>query len=110
MARTKAEVAEFRARVTSPADPAVVAGLAARYRNADLGPVTVSKAGGTLHFDFTAWGSDMGSHRNTDGSISLISISPGIAGLDMVVGNANGQRTLTLRDSQHEYVFTEVTP
>ncbi|MEI6419036.1 MAG: serine hydrolase domain-containing protein [Sphingomonadales bacterium] len=110
VARTKAEAAEFRARVTSPADPAVVAGLAARYRNADLGPVTVSKAGGTLHFDFTAWGSDMGSHRNTDGTISLISISPGIAGLDMVVGSANGQRTLTLRDSQHEYVFTEVTP
>ena len=32
---------------------------------------------------------------------------PGISGIELVVGEANGKRTLTVRDAQHEYVFTE---
>jgi hypothetical protein len=30
-----------------------------------------------------------------------------MSGLELVVGAAGGKRTLVLRDSQHEYVFTE---
>jgi hypothetical protein len=32
---------------------------------------------------------------------------PGLAGLELVAGNANGKRTLVLRDAQHEYTFFE---
>ena len=110
VARTKAEVAEMRSRVTLPPDPAAVAALASRYHNPELGPLTVNRDGGRLHFRFNAWGSDMGSHRNTDGTTSFISASPGIIGVEAVVGTKDGKPTLIVRDSQHEYVFNAVTP
>jgi hypothetical protein len=46
--------------------------------------------------------------KNPDGSISLVSAGPGLVGVEALVGNNNGVRTLTIRDSQHEYVYTEV--
>ncbi|WP_165768643.1 hypothetical protein [Sandarakinorhabdus cyanobacteriorum] len=52
----------------------------------------------------------MGTHRNTDGSLSFVTAAPGLTGVDLVVGSTAGKRSLIVRDSQHEYVFTEVTP
>jgi CubicO group peptidase (beta-lactamase class C family) len=108
--RNKAEVAEFRRRLTVPADPTAVAGLAGKYRNADLGPLTVNRAGAKVNFAFTAWDTEVLTHRNTDATTSFLSVTPGIQGLEFVVGSGGGKRTLTVRDSQHEYVFTEVAP
>ena len=34
-------------------------------------------------------------------------IAPGIRGLELVVGAADGKRTLVIRDAQHAYTFTE---
>ena len=108
--RTKAETAEFRSRLTQPADPTAVAGLASAYRNAELGPLTVTRNGDKVSFRFTAWGSEMLTHRNTDATTSFLTVTPGLQGVEFVVGSNNGKRTLITRDSQHEYVFTEVTP
>jgi hypothetical protein len=93
-----------------PADPAAVAALAGRYTNADLGPIIVSRSGSRVDFAFTAWGSEMLTHRNTDNTISFITATPGLTGIEFVAGTAAGKKTLTIRDSQHEYVFTEVAP
>ena len=46
--------------------------------------------------------SEMASRKNPDGTISFITIVPGFIGLEFVVG----ENTLTLRDAQHEYVYT----
>jgi hypothetical protein len=108
--RNKAELAEFRRRLTVPADPAARSGLAARYRNADLGRLTVNQAGDNVNFAFTAWSSDVLTHRNTDDTTSFLTVTPGIQGLEFVVGSSGGKRTLTTRDSQHEYVFVEEAP
>jgi hypothetical protein len=35
-------------------------------------------------------------------------VSPGSIDVDALVGNENGTRTLTIRDSQHEYIYREV--
>jgi hypothetical protein len=35
----------------------------------------------------------------------VVSIAPGFGGLEFVLGEAGGQRTLTLRDAQHTYVL-----
>jgi hypothetical protein len=43
----------------------------------------------------------MASRKNPDGTISFLTIVPGFSGLEFVVGD----KTLTLRDAQHEYVF-----
>ena len=46
--------------------------------------------------------------RNADGSISLVSAGPGAISMEALVGNLGEARTLTIRDSQHEYIYTEV--
>ncbi len=51
----------------------------------------------------------LATRKNPDGSISLVSIAPGNIGFDGLIGtDAAGNRTLTVRDSQHAYVYTEV--
>ena len=45
--------------------------------------------------------------HDADGAVSLVTISPGVEWVELVVGNAEGKRTLTLHDYQHEYVFVE---
>jgi CubicO group peptidase (beta-lactamase class C family) len=101
------ELAAERKLFTLPADTALAATLAARYTNAAVGPVAVARDGGRLRFDFGEWQSEVASRRNPDGTQSLITVVPGFNGLEFVVGMADGRRTLTLRDAQHEYVLTE---
>ena len=52
-------------------------------------------------FDFGEWSSEVASRKNPDGTISFVTIVPGFSGLEFVAGD----RTLTLRDAQHEYVL-----
>ena len=80
--------------------------LAAVSPSATLGDLTVVKTGATTVFDFGEWKSEVASRKNPDGSVSFITIAPGITGLELVVGTGD-KRTLVLRDAQHEYTFTE---
>jgi hypothetical protein len=61
-------------------------------------------------FDFGPWHSAVAWRRNDDGTTSFISIDPTVDGFNFVVGAKDGKRTLTVRDSQHEYVFVEAAP
>ena len=49
----------------------------------------------------------MASRKNPDGTTSFITTAPGISGLEFVVGESGGKRTLVLRDAQHQYAFSE---
>jgi len=51
-------------------------------------------------------GKEVGTRKNPDGTISFITIAPGVVGFEFVVGSGT-KRTLTIRDAQHEYVFEE---
>jgi len=105
--RTYFEQAEAdRKRRTVPADPAEAGKLAAHYTSADLGDLAVTHAGNATMFDVGARKTEVASRKNPDGTVSFIAIAPGIAGLEVVVGSST-QRTLILRDAQHEYTFTE---
>jgi CubicO group peptidase (beta-lactamase class C family) len=95
------ELAAERKLMAVPADPAEAARLAASYANPALGTIAVSRKGAATTFDFGEWSSDMASRKNPDGTISFITIVPGFTGMEFVVGD----KTLTLRDAQHEYVF-----
>jgi len=46
------------------------------------------------------------SRHNPDGTVSFLTLSPGVDGIEFVVGSA-AKKTLVLRDPQHEYVFEE---
>jgi len=99
-------LAAERKLMVVPADPAAAGRLAPHYANDALGEIAVRQEKGATVFDFGEWNSEMASRQNPDGSISFLTIAPGINGLEFVVG-AGPERTLILRDAQHEYVFTE---
>jgi CubicO group peptidase (beta-lactamase class C family) len=105
----KAEVAKERQRLVVPAAPNLASQLAARYLNADLGQIDVSRQGNNVIFNFGSWRSTVASRVNDDKTVSFITIDPGTIGFEFVAGNAKGRRTLTIRDAQHEYVYAEAT-
>jgi CubicO group peptidase (beta-lactamase class C family) len=103
----KKSVETGRKLLTVPADASEAGKLAKHYANAALGDIDVTHSGGKTTFDFGEFKTEVASKKNDDGTISFVTISPGIEGFDLVVGAANGKRTLIVRDAQHEYVFDE---
>ena len=97
-------LASERKLLTVPAAPAEAAKLAARYAHPTLGEIAVIRKGGKTVFDFGEFRSEMASKQHPDGSVSFVTIVPGLTGLELVVGSGS-EPTLVLRDSQHEYVF-----
>ena len=95
-----------RKLATVPADKSEAEKLAKHYANASLGNVDVSTSNSGTVFDFGEWKSEMATRKNPDGTLSFITIVPGMVGAEFVVGNG-AKRTLTIRDAQHEYVFDE---
>jgi CubicO group peptidase (beta-lactamase class C family) len=95
------ELAAERKLLTVPAAAAEAGTLAATYANPALGRIVVNRKGAATIFDFGEWSSEVASRRNPDGTVSFVTIVPGFNGLEFVVGD----KTLTLRDAQHEYVY-----
>lgn len=100
-------MAAERKRLTVPADQALVGKLAARYRSTALGDIAVSQKGATTWFDFGGWKSEVATRRDDDGTTTFVTISPNENGFEFVVADKDNQRTLVLRDEQHEYIFVE---
>jgi len=100
-----AQIAADRKLLTVPADTAEASKLAGHFHNDALCDIDVRRDGGRTVFDFGEFRSEMGSRKNPDGSISFLTLDPGIEGFEFVVTGGSGQR-LTIRDAQHEYVFT----
>ena len=104
----KAIEAKRTQRLVVPAAAGVASKLATRYVNADLGHIDVRRKGGDVVFDFGSWSTTMASRVNDDKTVSFVAIDPGVVGVyEFVVGSRDGRRTLTIRDAQHEYVYTE---
>jgi CubicO group peptidase (beta-lactamase class C family) len=95
-----------RKTLSFPAAAAEAAKLAPRYRHATLGAIDVIRSGRTPVFDFGEWRSEVATRKNPDGTITFVTTSPGLYGHELVAGSAAGKPTLTVRDAQHEYVFT----
>ena len=103
--RFKQEVAAERQRLVVPADAAVTAQLAGAYTNAELGTITVTHDGPATWFDVGGWKSEVASRKNDDGSMSIVTVSPGLDGFEFVVVDKDGKAALKFRDAQHEYDF-----
>jgi hypothetical protein len=103
----KARMKSQREQITLPGDPSILAGLAPRYTNAELGDLTVRREAGQTWLKMGVVDSPYATKKNADGTQSLIALAPSVVGFELVPGNANGKRTLTVRDSQHEYVYAE---
>lgn len=103
--RIKAANADARARLTVPGDPAVLAGLAPHYRNAEIGDIAFRTQGGATWMKAGAIDTPIATRLNSDGSVSIVSAGPGAIGVEALVGGTKAAPTLTIRDSQHEYVY-----
>ncbi len=102
-----AQIAAERPKLTVPADAAAARTLAPHYHNAALGVIDVTVGtNADSWFDFGEWKSAVASRKNQDGTTSFVTTSPGMDGLEFVVGASGIPPTLTFRDAQHEYVFT----
>jgi CubicO group peptidase (beta-lactamase class C family) len=99
-----AQIAADRKTLEVPANAQEAGKLGTRYSNAALGDLTVQRSGAKTVFDFGEWKSEVASRRNPDGTLSFMTISPGVSGFEFVVGSG-AKKTLTTRDAQHEYVF-----
>jgi hypothetical protein len=106
-ARTKAEVAEQRTHLVIPAAPDIVKGLAAHYTNPDLGFIAVKHDKDGVVLDFGSWNSHAATRKNDDGTTELFTIDSSVDGFEFVIGTKAGKRTLTTRDGQHEYQYSE---
>jgi hypothetical protein len=109
-----AQIAAERPKLTVPAAAEPARTLAPRYHNAALGHIDVSmpaaagsSASADTIFDFGEWKSPVASRKNDDGTMSFVTVGPGISGLEFVVSAAGGKPSLVFRDAQHEYVFVE---
>jgi len=107
-ARIKAQAQARRAKLTVPGDPAVLAGLAANYRSQIDGKIAFTERNGAKWMKAGFIEGPVATRKNADGTVSIVSAGGGGIGVDAVVGTKDGARTLTIRDSQHEYIYTEV--
>jgi Beta-lactamase len=98
------QLAAERRLLTIPAVDDESAKLASHYVSDALGDITVTRKGPVTTFDMGEWHSEVASRKNPDGSISFITIAPGISGFEFVVGSGP-KPSLIVRDAQHEYVF-----
>jgi CubicO group peptidase (beta-lactamase class C family) len=106
-ATLKAEIAKTRQLWTFPAAADAVAGLASHYDSPDLGHIDVRKDASGTWFQFGLWGSHMASRKNKDGTISLVTMDPGVAGFfNFVITNKDGKPALITADGQHKYLYT----
>jgi CubicO group peptidase (beta-lactamase class C family) len=87
--------------------PSAVTDLANSYSNPELGFLKVRMENGQTFIDVPSWSSEVASRKNEDGTLSLSTSTPGLTGFIFVIGVKDGKKTLTTRDSQHEYVYTE---
>jgi len=101
-----AQIAAERPKLTVPAAQEAARALARGYHNAALGDIDVTvETDADTWFDFGEWKSKVASRKNQDGTTSFVTITPGMDGLEFVVGGSGDARTLMFRDAQHEYLF-----
>lgn len=104
----EADDAETRKKLITPVPKSTTTALAPAYENPDLGGLAITRKGTALMIRATAWKSEAALRKNQDKTRSLVTISPGLDGFDFVIGKDDGgKRTLTTRDGQHVYIFTE---
>jgi hypothetical protein len=104
---TRSELAALRAKLTVGEEAIAEQHLAPSYQNANLGQLRIVRQGGASTMQIGGFVEPFAIQQNPDKTTSLVTTGADLLGFDALVGQANGKRTLTMRDGQHVYVFTE---
>jgi CubicO group peptidase (beta-lactamase class C family) len=105
--RYHATTATENARRTVPPDAQIFAKLAPHYASTALGDLRVVTKGDKHLFEFAGWKSAVGTRKNDDGTVSIVTVDPSVDDMEFVVAEREGKRVLLLHDAQHEYSFVE---
>lgn len=103
--RAEDDLTKLRSEVDLHAAPERAEIYLGKYVSDELGPLSIGYEGGKLTARATSVWSEVAAKRNQDGSTSLITISPGFVGIDLLVTQRDAKRALVLSEGQHEYVF-----
>lgn len=107
-ARWDAQAQVRREGLTIPGDPDILGMLATTYESPGLGTLSIFEHDGQTWIEAGSIRAPLATRENPDGTISIVSAGPGIISLEAEVGTENGVRSLTVRDSQHQYRYTEI--
>ncbi len=99
--------AAWRRDLNLPVPTGHAALLAPHYENDLLGKLRVENSGERISFAFGAWKAPMASRINANGSVEFVAAVPSPPP-PFVAGKSRNRKTLTIRDAQNEYIFTEV--
>jgi hypothetical protein len=86
----------------------VLANLAERYESPGIGSITIYEKDGAAWVTAGSIKAPLATRTNPDGTVSLVSIGTGQINIEALIGETDGLRTLSIRDSQNEYLYTEV--
>ena len=103
----QAGLAAFRAKLTRGEEAIAAQHLAPSYHNANLGQLRITRENGVSTMRIGGFVEPFAIQPNPDKTASLVVTGADLLGSDALVGEAGGKRTLTMRDGQHVYVFTE---
>jgi hypothetical protein len=73
----------------------------------DRGSMVFTPSPGSLSGSNGVWSINFATKANPNGTVSLVTASPGLTGLNFVVANEGGKRALVVRDGQHIYRYIE---
>ena len=104
-ARSHAELATERARVSVTPDAAAVTALAHNYSNPELGSIKVTRTASGVDFALRNFTTPVGTRKNDDGTLSFVMLDPTFLFEPLVVGSDAGKPILIARDGQHEFKF-----
>lgn len=93
--------------LTIPPGPKTMVQLADRYESQQLGPLDVRREQGQVILDSGLWSTPVAEKTNPDGTTSIVFTSSLFLGMELLIGKAEGKRTLSIDDGQHKYVFVE---
>ena len=106
VAQRRAYFASLREGASITVTPELLARLAPSY-SSSLGTLRVIQNDKRLVFEIngaafhTAW------RRAADGSLSFVTVEPGLAGFEFTAGEQNGKKVIVADEGQNQYVFTE---
>src|SRR5690606_18600701 len=72
--RSEVAYQKFRSEIDYPGKSDILAGLADRYANPDLGPLTVKRENGRTYFQSTTIASEVTTKKNEDGTYSVVMV------------------------------------
>ncbi len=103
--RQESRARERRDSLIVPPPPEVTQSLASLYSHPTLGHIAVTINAHEVRMDFGLWSSAVGSRRNSDGTVSLLTIDPTVDRFEFLLGESEGMPTLLTSEAQHDYLF-----